>query len=58
MKLENYGPTGECLDNHHQTSQKLYFWVFCNNFKDSKGTKMANPILESSIKTRLNTIDF
>ncbi len=34
MKLENYGPTGECLNNNHQTSQKLYFSVcfFLNNF--------------------------
>jgi hypothetical protein len=56
MKLENYGPTGECLNNNHQTSQKLYFLFFHNNLKDTKGTKMADPILESSIKTRLNTI--
>jgi hypothetical protein len=45
---------GECLNNNHQTSQKLYF--FHNNFKDTKGTKMADPIVESSLKTRLNTI--
>ncbi len=51
-KLDNYGPKGECLNNNHQTSQKLYFYVFHNNFKDTKGTKMADPILESSLKTR------
>jgi hypothetical protein len=26
--LENYGSTGECLNNNPQTSQKLYFSVF------------------------------
>jgi len=51
MKLENYGSTGECLNNTHQTSLKLYFFSFHNNFKDTKGTKMADPILESSLKT-------
>jgi hypothetical protein len=49
MKLENYGPTGKCLNDNHQTSEKLYFSFFHNNFKD---TKMADPILESSLKTR------
>jgi hypothetical protein len=57
MTLENYGPKGECLNNNHQTSQKLLFCVFYhNNFKDTKGIKMADPILESSLKTRLTTI--
>ncbi len=57
MNLEKYGLTSECLNNNLQTSQKLYFSVgFHNNFKDTKGTKMADPILESSLKTRLNTI--
>ncbi len=50
MKLENYGPTGECLNNNHKTSPKLYFSVFCNNFKNTKGTKIADPILETSLK--------
>ncbi len=49
MKLEKYGLTGECLNNNHETSQK-FFCFFHNNFKNTKGTKMADPILESSIK--------
>ncbi len=28
MKLENYGFTGECLNNNHQTSHKLFLCVF------------------------------
>jgi len=55
MKLENYGFTGECLNNNHQTSQKFFFH---NNFIDTKGTKMAHPIFETSLKTRLNTIEY
>ena len=27
MKLENYGPTGECLNYNHQTSQKVFFTI-------------------------------
>jgi hypothetical protein len=44
MKLENYGPVGECLKNNHQTSEKLYFSFFAH-------TKMADCILKSSLKT-------
>ncbi len=29
---------------------------FRKNFQDAKGTKMADPILESSLKTILDTI--
>ncbi len=39
MKLENYGPTGECLNNNHQTSQKCIFQFFHNNSKDKKVQK-------------------
>jgi hypothetical protein len=51
MKLENYGPKRECLNNNHKNWQKLYFSVFHSIFEDTKGTKMADPILESSLKT-------
>jgi hypothetical protein len=50
MKLENYDPTGEMVVTKPHKS------FFCNNLKDTKGTKMADPILEYSLKTRLNTI--
>jgi hypothetical protein len=56
MKLENCSPTGECLNNNLQTSLKLYFLLFRNNnFSDTEGTKMADPILEPSLKTTLKT---
>ncbi len=32
MKLENYGLTGECLNNIYYTSQKLCISVFYDNF--------------------------
>ncbi len=43
MKLENYGPKGECLNNNHLTSQKLYFSVFYNNFLRYKRYKNGKP---------------
>jgi len=52
MKLVNYVPTEECLNNH-QISQKLYFSFFF--IITLKVQKMADPILKSSLKTRLNT---
>ncbi len=45
MKLENYGPTGECLNNNHLTLQSLCLSVFCINFEAAKGTKMVVPNL-------------
>jgi hypothetical protein len=44
MKLENYGPTGEGLNNNHSTSQKLYFSVFFTiTFKIQKVQKWQTP---------------
>jgi hypothetical protein len=34
----------------------LFLCSFHNNLLDTLGTKMADPILESSLKTRLDTI--
>ncbi len=28
IKLENYGPTAECLNKNHETSQSMYSSVF------------------------------
>ncbi len=36
---------------------KVVFSVFHNNFYDTKGTEMADHILDSSLKTKLSTID-
>ncbi len=49
MKLENYGPTRECLNNNHFTSQKLYFsGFFTITFKIQKvqiwQTPFYNPL--------------
>jgi hypothetical protein len=33
------------------------FQLFCNNIQDTKDSKMADPILESSLKTVFNTIE-
>jgi hypothetical protein len=44
MKLENYGHTGEFLNNNHQTLQKLYFFcVFTLTFKIQKVKKWQTP---------------
>jgi len=57
MKLENCGPTGECLDNNHQTSQKWYFFVFFTiTFNVLKVQKMAGPHFGIVIKTGLHAI--
>ncbi len=53
IKLENYGPIREWLYNNQQTLQKFYFVFFHKNFKDTKSTKMADPILESSLKKQI-----
>jgi hypothetical protein len=37
--------------------QNLYFSVVSNNFYDTKGAKIADPILESSLKTGLNAFN-
>jgi hypothetical protein len=47
---ENCGTTGEGL-NKSPNLIKVAFSVFYNNFLDTKGTKMAHPIMESSLKT-------
>ncbi len=58
IKLENFCTTGEFLNSiitkPHKSCIFLYF--FHNNFKDTKGTKMVNPILESISKIKLNTL--
>jgi hypothetical protein len=36
MKLENYGPTGECLNNNQKTSQKWIFLFLTITFKIQK----------------------
>ena len=50
MKLGNHGPTGEGLN---LIKAKFYCFFFHNNFKATKDTKMADPILEFLLKTRL-----
>ncbi len=34
----------------------VFFYFFHSNFRDTKGTIMTDPILESSLKTRLNVL--
>ncbi len=56
MKLENYGPQGNVVIMITKPHKSCIFLFFHNNFQDTKGTKMADPILESSLKSELNTI--
>jgi hypothetical protein len=52
MKLENYGATGELLNNNHQTSPKLYFYVFFTiTFNIQKVQKWQAPFWNPYLKT-------
>jgi len=53
MKLEN---CGECLIIMSKLHISYIFLFFHNNFQDTKGTKMADPILAASLTTGLQTI--
>ncbi len=43
MKLENYGPTGECIDGNHWTFQSCRFLYFTITFKIQKVQKWQTP---------------
>ncbi len=44
-------PTGQRKKIITKPHKSCIFLIFSNNFKDTKGTKMADPILEFSLKT-------
>jgi hypothetical protein len=53
IKSENYGPTGEFINNNLQTSQKLYFSFFHNNVRDIKRYKNGRPHFRILIKNQI-----
>ncbi len=58
MKLENYGPKRECLNNNHKNSQKLYFFCFSQYLWRYKMYKNGRPHFGILIKNKINIIYF